>query len=568
MTSWTQRVANWRSQSRTREARSVLRNIQRDLGGVSSSTEGLFLLVGERLMDLQVRAREIASQTTAIAELLSNDAGSLVVLDEVLSATCASRDGNGIAAAIEGIQESAKSIHQAIQAIGPVVKTFDVLGVLTRIESAHLEGAGATFVGLADAVVLLSQQVREQIGATAESATVLLETTSQASEELRQVAQKHRETLGPLASQTSLELHKIRDHHNLVSDATKRLAARFDGVSQAVGDVVTALQAHDIVRQQVEHVLEALGRLGRADSNLAETARLQAAQLNNSRITFESSVGQIRDALVQIERNIGEVVEEAARLLGLSGSGGGSFLSSVASDLAGILTILDSNQVADQRLAEAAVSVRQRIAGISQTIAGVGSIGIQMQRVALNATIQAARLGPEGAAIEIVAQAIQVLARETETASGTLEDRLRTIRDAVAALETSTAARGGSEAQTAHLRRSAEALSSMQDKARGGYARAVDLTAGLKQEIRETIETFGRQDECLRVLAAATEMLRELSSDAPLRDPAGVELTASSYTMQSERGVHHALYETVPQDRPFPQESALPASQEDNVEFF
>ncbi len=149
--------------------------------------------------------------------------------------------------------------------------------------------------------------------------------------------------------------------------------------------------------------------------------------MSHSRTTFETSVTQVRDALAQIVRNIAEVAGESARLPGLSGAGEASFFAGVQSDLAGILTILDSNAVEDHRLAEAAASVHQRVSGIAETIAGVRAIGIEMQRIALNATIQAAHLGTDGAALEIVAQAIQALARETETASGMLDGRLRTI---------------------------------------------------------------------------------------------------------------------------------------------
>ncbi len=219
------------AKSRSAEAGPVLRKIQADLSGMSGSTEGVFLLVGSRLADLQARARQIAAQTTSIAEVLSHDTDSLAVLDEVLTAAGGSGRSDGVAVAIGEIRESAKSIHQAIQGFGPLVETFDVLGVMTRIESVRFEAAGAAFAGLADAVTALSQQIRQQIGATADSAAVLLETTSRAAEQMRQAEQKHRENLGPLATQTSAELRKIGDHRSRVSKATRLLAERFEEVS-------------------------------------------------------------------------------------------------------------------------------------------------------------------------------------------------------------------------------------------------------------------------------------------------------------------------------------------------
>ena len=516
----------------------LLKQIHGDLAGVSSSTKGVFLFVGKRLIVLQLRTREIAGQTSAIAELLLHETDSLGVLDEVLASACANQQGDVTSDAMRGIQGNATSLFSAVQGIGPVVKTFDVLGVMTRIESARVDGEGASFVGLANAVAALSQEIRVQIGTTVDSATLLLRTTSKAARQMREVEQNQRNNLGPLVSQTSAELQKMKEHRSQVSEATKRLAARFDGISRSIGVVVTALQAHDIVRQQVDQVLEALPRPDSPDINLSELARLQVAQLDHSRTTFEASVSQIRESLAQIEHNIEEVAEEAARLLGLSGTAGASFFSSVQAELAGIFAILDSNVAWDGRLTEAAVSVQQRVGEISQTISGVLVIGLQMQRIALNATIQAAQLGPDGAALEIIADAIRALARQTEAAAGTLESGLTSLKNGALALGASTVARAGSKVQIAHLRQSIDALSSIQDQARDDCSGTLEAAAGMKRQIHETIDAFGTQESCLQVMASATEMIHQLAIHTRSTESTGVDQLAASYTMQSERDVH------------------------------
>lgn len=568
--SWAGWARDWGWESRQREAGELLANTQSELDGVSSRTEKVFLSVGGRLMDLQVQAREIAEQTASAAALMANDSGALALLDEVLVAASGSGQHHDLTPHIREIQTDAKSIHQAIQAITPVVRTFDVLGMMTRIESAHFENAGTTFVGLAEAVAALSRQIREETGRTADSATILLATTTRAAGQMQEVARRLEENLGPLTRQASAEILKIREHRGQVSQAIQLLGARFEEVSRAIGEVVAGLQAHDIVRQQIEHVLEALRHPEVSGRTLPETARLQSAQLDNSRATFETSVNQIRQALADIERNIAEMAQESARVLGLSGGSDAAFLSSIASDLEGILTILESNRVSDRRLAEAAASVEQRVAEISETIAGVHRVGIEMQRIALNATIQAAQLGPEGGALEVVARAVQELARETESASDMLEGRLRATTDAARALGNATGSGGGSDERIAQLRRSVEDFGTIQDQARGDHARIVALTAGLTEQVRETIETFGTQHECLGVLAGTAEILRGLSTARPATGADGAGQTASKhampsrYTMQSERTVHESLYEARPDNVGCPE----PGGQEDNVEYF
>jgi len=549
--------------------------VERDLAGFSGSVENAFLEAGERLMSLQLQAREISSQTTSVAELLSNDGGSLAVLDAVLQTAGEDRQDHEIVESVGVVQKSAQAIHRALESFDRLVNTFDVLGMMTRIESARFETSGGTFVGLANAVMSLSRQIREHIGATANSAHALLETASQAGEEVRRVAQIRRENLGPLARQTGVSIQEIAGRRGRAAQANTQLAARFEGVARAIGDLVEALQSHDIVRQQIEHALEALHRLDVLDCSgpgLFATARLQAAQLDNSRATFERSVGQARSAFARIARNIEEIAGDAASLLGPADAANeASYVSGVESNLAGIVKILESNAAADRLLMDAVASIDQRVSEISRTIAGVQTIGVEMQRIALNATIQAARLGQDGGALEIVANSVQGLAREAGASSSTIEDRLGGIRDAAMALD-KMAVRGDSATQIPQLRGSAAGLNSIQDQARGGYIRTVAKIAELKRLIGETVSGFGDQSDVLEHLAGAARLLHELAADRCSPDALDEERIGATYTMESERAVHNAVFDGNP---PRNQESRLPDAapgaiegHEDNVEFF
>jgi hypothetical protein len=562
---WMRWPKQWRRSSQAGEAKKILRSVGSKLEGISSSTEGVFLQAGERLMSLQAHANEISQIATSVAKLQASDSGALTVLDEVLAAACGARN-TGHSDQVRELQTQARAIQQAIDTIGPAVKTFDVLSVMIRIESVRCESTGAVFVGLADSVTRLSQQIREHIGATADAATLLLETISGAADDIGRLLQERQASLGPLTSEASAELLRIGDNRQRASQATELLGARFGDISAAVGNIVTALQFHDIVRQQMEHTTEAL-RLEEADVDAGEVARLRAAQLQHSRTIFENSVQKIREALTQVEQNAGMVAEEVAGLLSISGSGGDSHFSSIELGLENILAILQGNADADRRLKEAAVSIQQPVSEIAKTVEGVRTIGIEMQRIAMNATIQATRLERSGGALEIVALAILTLARQIETSSDTLEQCLRTVREDAAAVGTATAADSEAEGQVALLRQSAAALGSMETRAKADCARTVELTAALQHEIGETISGFGTQDECLRSMDAAIQALQEISAREAPGEDAAAEQGMSQYTMHSERVVHRALYDADNPAGDVPAESPPPVAEE-NVEFF
>lgn len=556
---WKRRFMSWRSSSASADSAGALKAVRRQLAGFTGATEQAFLSVCQRLMDLQSRTREIAGQTSAIAALLANDQAS-VVLEEVLSAAHDGQDGEQAVQMVERIQENAREISREIYSVSPLVRTFDVLGIMTRIESARFEAAGVTFTGLADSVATLSLQIREQMSTTGASATVLVETIAVAAEKVRKVAQSRRQILAPLTRQSTAGLVKIKDHRARVAEASNLLTTRFEHIAEAVGDLVTALQSHDIVRQQIEHVVQALEHAG--SDKLPAVVRLQAAQLDHSRRTFDTSIQQIRNALGRIECQIAEVAEESANLLGRSGTAEESYFSGVEADLASIVETLEASRRADQFLEEAAVSIRERVAGMSRTISGVHAVGLEMQRLALNATIQAVKLGEDGGALEIVAYAARTLAQNAGTASGTIENLLDAMNAGVSGLENVTEASSVSEAHIAQLRQGLEAMRSVQQEARGAYERTSELIAGLNQRILDAIAAFGAPDEFLEVLAEASKTLHAVSADFGQVDSAAVDEIASTYTMESERAIHKAVFEAVPGAE------ELPAAQEDNVEFF
>lgn len=554
------RMAHWRSGSSTSETTSVLRKLRNDLAGISQSTEDSFLALGEGLMELQAGAREVAGQTAAVCEQMSSDEGSLSVLDDLFKGQDPKGQEQGIAERMRELEENATAIRQAIRSLEPVADIFYVLGIRTRVESVCLNGGGAAFSDLADAVTGLSRRIRDQIGASARSAALLRDTAVQAAEELQKTTQLYEQNLGPLARQATDESIKIKEQQNRVCSATRQLSERFERMSHAIGNVVAASQVHDIVRQQVDHVLKALDEWdarGASETNRAEIAHLLTAQLENSRSTFQCGLEEVQAALAEIERNIGEVTEEAARAMGLSNFGEGSFLSVLKADLASVLAILERNQVADSHLEAAADGVHRQVDEIAKTVADVHAISMHMQHIALNATIQAGWLDANGAALRIVANTIRDHAREADRTYDTLETRFRTTREITSALRDAITRRRGSTVQVEGLQRCIASLNSVQERAHRDYTRTLALTTRLKSQIRETVAAFGTQNECLEILAAAIAVLSELSAGRA-SEPVHLNHIKTSYTMQSERIVHQTIHGV--------EHGA--AEEESNVEFF
>ncbi|MGJ5813180.1 methyl-accepting chemotaxis protein [Paludibaculum fermentans] len=553
------------------EERVAMQEVGSRLSDFNRLTEEVFLPVGARLMGIQSTAGAVAKQVAGVAGRLSDHDASVTSLDRVLLASGGDRAGARIADCVKGLRTDAKALGSTIEAFAPILHTFDVLAVMTRIESARFADVEGSFAGLATSVLELSQQIREQVGSSATSVAVLLRTVSAAAAEAAAVATQRQENLEPLMEQTSTGLRQIGAHRSEIAKASAHLASQFDGIAVSVGDLVVALQAQDIVRQQIEHVQQALLECSGASgprSQLPAIARLQAAQLNNARAVFEASVHQVRGALCLIERKVSEVATEATNLLGTSEGGEPTFFGGVRKSLGFTVELLSSNREAEQRLVATAATVRQSVSEIVEAIAGVRAVGLMMQRIALNATIQAARLGEAGASMEIVANAIQELAREAEQASEETEKLLEGISSGANSLESTAESFGETEAEIAGLRQDGAALDQSQAHAGRDYQQSMELVEGLKQSLAASVDGFGTQEEAIGILAWASGVLQTAALDAPMPDPRNSAAAPVNYTMRSERSIHAALSDgRTPKD-----EDGVPAISEsgdgDDVEFF
>ena len=67
-------------------------------------------------------------------------------------------------------------------------------------------------------------------------------------------------------------LNSLTEKHRLSSLAVQDVNARWGRISRAIGEVVSSLQFHDITRQRIEHVKEALAEVAERLSRSAKAA--------------------------------------------------------------------------------------------------------------------------------------------------------------------------------------------------------------------------------------------------------------------------------------------------------
>ena len=314
-----------------------------------------------------------------------------------------------------------------------IARETQVLSVLTNIEVARLDRLGAGFAYLAHQLDGFSQSVaqgtKELTAHTEERKAAIEETRRTLAAELpgldRELLQIEAD-LGVALSAVDAGLTKLSGTPAQFQGCVEEIAGKIAGV-------VAAIQAHDITRQQVEHVEEALrliaARMESSNGSTGEVPRIAAGlaiqvyQLRSIRETMGSWVAQIRmcmDGILQIScsdvLSIGPLVLEQERGL--------------ASELMRIGALEQECQKDSAEVSETFASLSNLMQLVGEHVERSRSVREQLQLLTFNSIIEASHLGAKAAAILEISQSIKRISGEW----GPLTDRSAQAMEEILAL--------------------------------------------------------------------------------------------------------------------------------------
>ncbi|MEW6659142.1 MAG: hypothetical protein AB1424_10820 [Thermodesulfobacteriota bacterium] len=238
-----------------------LNDMAQKLEMLNADTEGDFLAIGDDLQDFSRRAREISETSAAAAGLMTgveiNNA-----IDKLSRMFARIGDlGSECECRTEGLKQIMAiltGVEQSLRGFMKIVKTLLMLGVFTRVESAHVGIIGEDFAVLANQVNELAKDIEaksNKILSQSQSLASLIQhslTNASTIKELQQ-DQIHR-----MIQNTTDSLNSLKGKHRRSSSLASHVADKYNQIYNNIDQIVTLLQFHDITRQQIDHVKEAI----------------------------------------------------------------------------------------------------------------------------------------------------------------------------------------------------------------------------------------------------------------------------------------------------------------------
>ncbi len=539
---------------------------------VSKETEDEFLNVGGSLYAFSSGCSDSSSRAHSAAEMIESGGGlNVSVFKELFEKiyneieTCATIISDGMT----GMTDLMPKIEEIIELrlfLKKLSRSITILGTLIRIESARVEKS--EFNVMTNVVDELAEKI-------AKDTTEIEVSAKEANESIIDTYDK----IGPCLEVFTGELtktrglvNKILDEIDSVSTQAKLLCNRIGGragqITPEIGEVVSAIQFHDISRQQMEHVAEAFEDINKKieevenfdDSEKAMLNRwilkaleIQIAQLeyvisetNKAAEGISGHLTRVSDLAEAQADDAGSILEEEETGRDRIGMIGGALES-----LSGILEYV--KEMTDNMIA-GLTDVNEKIGRMSTMVEDIEDISDNIDILALNAIIKVASVGDSG-------RGLGVLAEEIRRLSNNAKDGITTGASVInAILSNSEDLRG---TLTANLNDQLASTEDISNQTREAIAKLLKDDETLMQSMNEiSSETKRLENEITSLISSITfegvirnrltsildelhDMKEELKGYTPNlemdeynRFTPDLEKLLQRYTMQSERTVH------------------------------
>jgi len=548
--------------------RATVAQVAGDLEDLNRSTERDFLAVGEKLIEFRSGARRVASDMAALTELISGEQGrnathALARMLEHSRALDVRVEQSG--QVLGQVHDRSCRIRLAFSGLRNTVSVFRTLCTLTQIETSRLGSTGADFGDLATEVRPLSESIQSSGEGVLEASSRLdqdIQTAVRSGTELRTRQLKE---LPALIAAVIDSLHSLDERRQRAAELSARQASQYEAVCGAVDDVVRSVQFHDITRQQIEHVVHALGQFRTGGENgrgsrgsLPAGARavlaLESSQLSGAAGIFASSLERMERDLESIAVRVQNMAEASRTLMGISADDQGSFFLRLEGHFTAILKMLSSCTTAQAEMGSMAAKLAEAIGGMRESVAEIRRIEIQIRRIATNAAIRATHIGAAGDALNVIAEVMQGLVLESNTNTEDVAGALDEMSDAVSRVaggrgQATSGADSGTGAVMAEMRHAVAELHSLSESSFSRVNQIAALGSRLAGDAAAVRGGLTAGPLFAQVVNRARAELERIGAQAEGGSPAGAEAVpahqleslAKHYTMQRERDVHESM---------------------------
>jgi methyl-accepting chemotaxis protein len=398
----------------------IARHIERLQSMMRTSEDG-FLSVGSELNAIHVTTRSISDKLATLLGDFSTQGnnGSLMDLHTMSDRSTRQLRSFGdfslrIVDQLQGLKAPLSALPELLTEFNRLVSRLRIMGITARMEAARMGVYGTGFVHLAEEVSSLGQQIGTKAKEVISYIKEVIGTIETNEGKLKNVLREHKDIGERIYADMRYNLALLDEKREKSKQTTSEISGLSVNALRNIHVVVQSVQYHDITRQQVEHVIEALQSVQQQDSviEIVPVCQVQAAHLKRVAQEFENAVLSIITALGDLSSAVTRMLSESEQMTSFTKNSGKTFLNHVESSLEIVSSTMLEDQYAIEGLNSSLKEVTENIRKMKSFMDEMSFVGSEVGLLALNSRVKAARVGVNGSALGVIAESIQHLSIE------------------------------------------------------------------------------------------------------------------------------------------------------------
>jgi hypothetical protein len=532
------------------------------LGALNASVAEKFLALAAILLSNSTQARKITAESHRATGSEANLRGSrsIEVLQRILAETAGT--GEMVETSTEKMAEILTLVNALIAPLRRLAKMrsqLQIVSVLCRIDGGRLIGKEIDISGLSHDIDALAADVQSRIDGILEDSTVLSGVLRDGVSELKKFGRQERTGANELIERTQAVLRPALARLETAKAAASDIDEQYARFNSSVSKVVVSLQSEDMARQRIEHVQGAIRRValaldaGDRIESCAVVLALQRAQLAGTRDLLADAVASIQSSLLSLGPRIVDLVARTAVIARQAEEDGQSFTALIDGGLGTLEAVFQQCSSSLRAVVSIVDGVLPPLTKMTGGASALQRIEASIRLISLNATVKAAHLGNEGAAMGVLAAELHTIVGWSGGDSRMVLDGLTAIEEALTTMTLKQSASGGSlmadgsgAGVSAELGELSQAIKDSSREMGLGLASVEHLSEELCIELNRAgelavdassiAELFDREveklDEVLNRLGLTRAMVAATAAGSRTEDLAGL------YSMESERLLH------------------------------
>jgi methyl-accepting chemotaxis protein len=290
------------------------------------------------------------------------------------------------------------------------------MGITTRIETERLGLFNMGFEHLADEVTTLGENISKKAKEVQSSIRMILGFVKVNQTNLVSLRTKHQGLQLSVAKNLNEDLQLLSEKHEVLVNVVENINRQSQDSVHSVNTIVGAIQFHDITRQQIEHVVEALRDLhtrltegGNDDpmSYLILVCELQPAQLQRARFEFMNAILSLISSFGNLSNTVDMMQAESREAIGFADGDGSTFFNVIGSNLQNVTKALVEGERGIHEFLNSLEQIETVVDNMKKYMDEMSEAGDEVELLALNSRVRAAKTRERGAALGVIAESIQ-----------------------------------------------------------------------------------------------------------------------------------------------------------------